>query len=98
MAAGYTPSDRSIVCRWKVPAIESTETESDMRKARRPSKFSEFRKFNLTRSRFGNIELAVPPWTKGAFRDRHGRWRRDAVDASGALTNALCADGQVVWS
>jgi hypothetical protein len=25
---------------------------------------------------------AVPSQTKGAFRDRHERWRRDAVDAA----------------
>jgi hypothetical protein len=28
---------------------------------------------------------AIPPRTKGAFRDRHGRGRRDAVDAGGAF-------------
>jgi hypothetical protein len=36
--------------------------------------------------------------TRGAFRDRHGRGVRDAVDADGALTNALEADGEDVWS
>src|SRR5471030_3040568 len=41
---------------------------------------------------------------RGAYRDRHGRWARDAVDAaaSGARiarwTNDAFADGEVVWS
>ena len=34
---------------------------------------------------------------RGAFRDRHGRWARDAVDAKAALTNVAEADGGVVW-
>jgi hypothetical protein len=25
---------------------------------------------------------AVPPWSRGAYRDRHGRWARDAMDAA----------------
>jgi len=36
-----------------------------------------------------------PAW--GAYRDRHGRWARDAVDAKAALTNGADADGEVVW-
>jgi hypothetical protein len=36
--------------------------------------------------------------TRGAYRDRHERWVRDAVDADGALTKAPEADGEVVWS
>jgi len=39
-----------------------------------------------------------PASSWGAFRDRHERGRRDAVDADGALTNALEADGEAVWS
>jgi hypothetical protein len=35
---------------------------------------------------------------RGAFRDRHGRGRRDAVDAEVPLTNGAEADGEVVWS
>jgi len=36
---------------------------------------------------------------RGAFRDRHERWARNAVDAgSGALTSGASADGEVVWS
>jgi hypothetical protein len=34
----------------------------------------------------------------GAYRDRHGRWVRDAVDAAALLTNGAGADGEVVWS
>jgi hypothetical protein len=41
---------------------------------------------------------------KGAFRDRHGRWERDAMDADGvrrdfsiALDENAAAYGEVVW-
>jgi hypothetical protein len=40
-----------------------------------------------------------PVPTRGAYRDRHGRWARDAMDAFGdALTNGADADGEVVWA
>jgi hypothetical protein len=38
-------------------------------------------------SRFTQItstSAAIPCSSRGAFRDRHGRWVRDAVDADGA--------------
>ena len=41
---------------------------------------------------------AIPCSIRGAFRDRHGRWVRDAVDANALLTNSADADGEVVWS
>src|ERR1700682_1853509 len=50
------------------------------------------------------LELRHPVPHRGAFRDRHGRRVRDAVDAaaSGApmacWTNDADADGEVVWS
>jgi hypothetical protein len=43
------------------------------------------------------ISLAVLSH-RGAFRDRHGRWERDAVDVAVSLTNDTDADGEVVWS
>jgi hypothetical protein len=36
--------------------------------------------------------------TRGALRDRHGRWARNAMDAKPLLTNSGDADGKVVWS
>jgi hypothetical protein len=33
---------------------------------------------------------------RGAYRDRHGRWARDAMDAAAHETNARAADGEVV--
>src|SRR5712691_9670974 len=41
--------------------------------------------------------------TRGAARDRHGRWERDAMDAHRrarftCATSGVCADGEVVWS
>jgi hypothetical protein len=42
---------------------------------------------------------AVPPRFRGAYRDRHERGARDAVDAGGARDErAHFADGEVVWS
>jgi hypothetical protein len=42
--------------------------------------------------------LSRPAPTGGALRDRHGRWERDAVDASVRLDEARDADGETVWS
>jgi len=39
-----------------------------------------------------------PVPARGAYRDRHGRWARDAVDVDALLTNGADADGEVVWS
>jgi hypothetical protein len=36
--------------------------------------------------------------TRGAFRDRHERWVRDAVDVLASITNGARTDGEVVWS
>src|ERR1700760_205517 len=36
--------------------------------------------------------------TRGAYRDRHGRWMRDAVGVSARKTGAADAYGQIVWS
>jgi hypothetical protein len=49
------------------------------------------------------IHQANPVPIRGAFRDRHGRWVRDAVDvkrrsAIFARTNGVFTDGEVVWS
>ena len=41
---------------------------------------------------------AIPPLSRGAFRDRHKRWVRDAVDAVVAQDERRQADGEVVWS
>jgi hypothetical protein len=35
---------------------------------------------------------------RGALRDRHGRWVRDAMDATRNETKDVIADGEVVWS
>jgi hypothetical protein len=43
-------------------------------------KFSGFQKPQIT-----GISMAVSLSRRGAARDRHGRWERDAVDADGAL-------------
>jgi hypothetical protein len=44
------------------------------------------------------IDPAVSRSTRGAYRDRHGRWTRDVMDVFGARTNAPDADGEAVWS
>jgi hypothetical protein len=40
----------------------------------------------------------IPHPLGGTYRDRHGRWVREAVDADVPLTNGADADGEVVWS
>ena len=35
---------------------------------------------------------------RGALRDRHERWERDAMDAACHETNDVIADGEIVWS
>src|SRR3984885_12377438 len=35
-----------------------------------------------------------PVLTRGTYRDRHGRWARDAMDADSALTKALISGRQ----
>ena len=40
----------------------------------------------------------IPYPIRGALRDRHGRWERDAMDAISQRTNDDVADGEVVWS
>jgi hypothetical protein len=39
-----------------------------------------------------------PVPARGALRDRHERWERDAMDAIFHETNDDIADGEVVWS
>jgi len=57
-------------------------------------KFSGFQHPQIT-----GISIAVSFPRRGAARDRHGRWERDAVDATGASDeSAYVADGEVVWS
>jgi hypothetical protein len=45
--------------------------------------------------------VSLPPSrarSRGALRDRHERWVRDAMDVLAQLTNATDADGEGVWS
>jgi hypothetical protein len=42
--------------------------------------------------------LPRPVPTRGALRDRHGRWKQDAMDVPAQLTNASGTDGKGVWS
>src|SRR5262245_31270132 len=44
-----------------------------------------------------NEHPRVPPSIRGTLRDRHERWKRDAVDAASHETNEMIADGEVVW-
>jgi hypothetical protein len=39
-----------------------------------------------------------PSTVEGVYRDRHGRWARDAMDVLVLLKNGADADGEVVWS
>jgi hypothetical protein len=55
-------------------------------------KYFPFRPTQIT-----SLSFASRPY-RGAFRDRHGRWAGDAVDADALLTRCAEADGEVVWS
>jgi hypothetical protein len=46
--------------------------------------------FRFLSGQITGLFRAIPCSMRGAFRDRHGRWARDAVDADALLTN--CAD------
>jgi hypothetical protein len=60
---------------------------------------SHLQKYSASRfTQITSISAAIPGPHRGAFRDRHGRRARDAVDAKMLLTNSMCADGEVVWS
>src|SRR5690348_18360329 len=41
---------------------------------------------------------ARPAPIRGAFRDRHERWRQDAMDALMRKTGDIKADGEIAWS
>jgi hypothetical protein len=41
---------------------------------------------------------ARPAPIRGAFRDRHERWRQDAMDALMRKTSDIRADGEIAWS
>ena len=54
--------------------------------------------FPSRRGQITSDSAAVSAHRRGAYRDRHGRRARDAVDAGSAqLTSARFADGEVVW-
>jgi hypothetical protein len=45
------------------------------------------------------ISCSRPAATRGALRDRHERWMRDAMDAAArARRTRAAADGEAVWS
>jgi hypothetical protein len=50
---------------------------------------------NPTPNQWLHFTVLLP---QGAYRDRHGRWKRDAMDAIGHEMNDAIADGEVVWS
>jgi hypothetical protein len=52
-----------------------------------PAPFAKIFLFSSDANHFSVLRHPVP--TRGAFRDRHERWARDAMDAGGALTKAL---------
>jgi hypothetical protein len=53
--------------------------------------------FAVHRSQISGFSAAVPLPARGAFRDRHERWVRNAMDALARKTRRAEADGEVVW-
>jgi hypothetical protein len=74
----------------------------EMHRARKSVQPSQ-RKYSASRLPQITIRVSAVPARKGAYRDRHGRWAGDAMDAlaSGAIlarTNDAVAYGEVAWS
>src|SRR5689334_1635101 len=44
------------------------------------------------------MSIPVPPPLRGALRDRHERWVRDAMDVFARKTSGESTDGEGVWS
>ena len=61
-----------------------------------PASLAKIFRFSLKANQLPISAYPVP--TRGAFRDRHERWTRGAMDAKLPLTNGSEADGEVVWS
>src|SRR5437868_13233572 len=59
--------------------------ELDQRDLGRPVLFAKIFGFSGTPNHL--YIPAIPSHTRGAFRDRHGRWARDAVDAAASARN-----------
>jgi len=59
-----------------------------------PVPYAKIFPFARNPNQFTDSRRPVP--NRGAFRDRHGRRRRDAVDAGGARDEGAVADGEVV--
>jgi hypothetical protein len=70
---------------------------TDQRDLGRPVLFAKICGSLLTQ--ITSTTLVIPAQYRGAFRDRHERWARDAMDAGGAKDeSAYFADGEAVWS
>jgi len=44
------------------------------------------------------IVSARPRPARGTYRDRHGRWARDAMDVVVRKTSVASTDGEIAWS
>jgi hypothetical protein len=90
-------SENSEVSRYPLGSIASFFGLACLK---RPNYFnSVLQKYRLPPDPNQQYMFSRPAPHRGAFRDRHGRWRRDAVDARRRADEALhLADGEVVWS
>jgi hypothetical protein len=70
--------------------------------ARRFNVIARFKPARENISLFPKIKSGVcsahPTAARGAYRDRHGRRQRDAMDAALHQTSVVAADGKGVWS
>jgi hypothetical protein len=53
--------------------------------------------FAFSEDKIRCVTSPVPP-PQGAYRDRHGRGKRDAMDVKARQTSAAGTDGQIVWA
>src|ERR1700688_2595538 len=84
----------------KTSTIVSSRSRTRPRANHRPACPAPFAKiFSFSSAANHFTVLRHPALTRGAYRDRHGRWVRDAMDAGDVKRRmTLRADGEVVWS
>jgi hypothetical protein len=77
--------------------FSGTDCLTGNRRVACPAPFAKIFSFSSAANHF--TVHRYPALTRGAYRDRHGRWVRDAMDAGDVKRRmTLRADGEVVWS
>src|SRR5215472_15806209 len=101
----FVPSSTPFLARFGLEALATVRVEEDTGAVPRSDTGSN--RLGALRAQFQRRAVGAQPpvrtfcqnyRTQGAYRDRHGRGKRDAMDAAAPSTKGANADGQVVWS